>query len=373
MGQIKRRDLYYFPGYDVQGVQRYYRYLVRQSGWYARRFDVDIDVGPLRRSGIEGWLLAEVTAHWPDGDVVTRYHFCNWRRDVLEGYKPATHTRYARLFAAWGRMTINGHTRRLWRAAPRFVTTLSLPLLMCLVRIFLVATALALFAVGLLWGVLGTGLAVAGLLGLRRLGHVIYEDFFANGFIYLENRLSYRLQPDEGRLGLAVRSLCEHIAANGVEADEVMLVGHSYGAAPAIKAAHHIANGGRPVSVLTAGSISPIVSIDPNEDDLRPAVDALLHCDNVCWRDFYAPQDSLSFPRIDPVEDFCLPAAQPITADFKVRSAVYDKIVARRKIRKFRWNIMRMHFQFIMAVDFQGGFDYHRIALGPDPLKTAAR
>ncbi|MGB0411609.1 MAG: hypothetical protein ACPGFA_08490 [Pikeienuella sp.] len=373
MAEIKRRDVYYFPGYDVQGVRRYYRYLVRQCGWYARRFDAKLAVGPLRQSDKEAWLVADVTAQWPEGDVQTRFHFCNWRRDIVQDYSFSRRQRYARLLGAWARMTWRGHTLRLCRKAPRFMFAASIPIQLIFWRIVVCTLALLSFLIGPLWGVIMCALAGVALYGLNRAGEAAHEDFFVNGFVYMENRLSYRPKQPDGRLGLAVQKLIDGIASSDDPPDEIMLVGHSYGGAPAIKAAQAIARAGTPVSVLTIGSISPFVSLDRSEGDLRPAVAALLNQKNACWRDYYAPQDTLSFPGIHPVRDFDLAIKGAPKADFKVKSAVFGEIVAPRKIRKFRWNLLRMHFHFIMAADVQGGYDWIRYATGPDRLSDASK
>ena len=78
------------------------------------------------------------------------------------------------------------------------------------------------------------------------------------------------------------------------------------------------------------------------------------------------------FSRLNMKRDFGLTVAADEKADVKVLSARFGDFVAVRKLRKFRNNLLRMHFQFLMAVDKQGGYDFHRFALGPVGLKKAS-
>ena len=377
MGDVNHRDVFFFPGYDIFGVRRYHKFLVRQCGWYGRRFGVRFEVGPLRVSEMEAWLASDVTAHWPDGVVTTRFYFCNWRKDVLRDYSPPPVTRYARMLATWARLVVKGHAARLWRASPRILVASMLPVFLTILRGAAILLALWAMTFGILPGLFASILAAGALYGLWRLGEASYEMFFTSSIVYLERQLYYGGEPDGGRLGVALRSLAtrkssDAAVAEGAVADETLVVGHSYGGAPAMEAAEAMARSGDPVSLLTLGTIAPFVTLDPQESRLRPVVTSLLQHEEACWRDYYAPQDTLSFPQVHPIRDFHLPIEGPPKADFKVRSAIFGKIVAPRKIRKFRWNLLRMHFQFIMAADVQGGYDWIRFALGPDRLKDAS-
>ena len=60
MRKVHRRDVFFFPGYDIAGVGRYHRYLKRQCGWYARRFDASFEISALTPSPIEHWSIASM-------------------------------------------------------------------------------------------------------------------------------------------------------------------------------------------------------------------------------------------------------------------------------------------------------------------------
>lgn len=372
MSGVERRDVFFFPGYDIAGVGRYHRHLQRQCGWYARRFDVSFEVSPLTASSIEHWKVAEVVARWPGAHVITRVHFCDWRADIAKDYTPPLVVRAKRAWRAWWRMTRNGQTRRIARAAPQFALVFAAPLMLMILRGLAVAGALWAITLGGVIAAIGSVMAILALYGFWRLSDLIYESFLGNYITFLDRQLygpKNGAAPDT--LTSAIGTLCAHSRPDN--SDELLIAGHSFGAVAAMKAAAQLSAAGSEVSLLTAGSNIACLALDKNEGELRAAITSLYETEAAVWRDYYAPQDSLSFSQVEPIRDFHLATEMPPKADVKIRSAVYDAFVSKRKIRKFRWNVFRMHFQFMMAADTQTAYDWHRFLLGPNRLRDAAR
>ena len=369
MDRVERREVFFFPGYDIAGVKRYHRYLKRQSGWYARRFGVQIKVSDLLPTERDGWQTADVVAIWPDGSVQTRYHFCDWRGEVARDYAPSAPMRTLHMLKGLSRLIWRGQVKRIARAAPKFALIVGLPFHIEVLRLISVAIALWLATFGSGGIVAGLAFALGSFYGLKRFGDMSYSTFFTSYIAYLDRALYGGGEPDGGHLGAAIDAL---IAAPPTT-DEIMIAGHSYGAAPAVVAAVGLAELGHEVSLLTTGSISPCLSLDPSDQQLRPALERLFEMPNICWRDYFAPQDGLCFPRMSPIDQFNLAQRGAVLANFSNRSAIYGRIYAARKLRKFRSNFLRMHFQFLMAVDVQGGFDWFRLSLGPKRLAKSAR
>ena len=373
MSVIRHRDVFFFPGYDVAGIKRYHRYLKRQCGWYRRRADVEIEVGELTPGDMEGWSVADVSANWPEGRVQTRFHYCNWRDDVARDYAPHFLIRTLRMLKAVLRMAIRGHIGRVTRKGPMFSAALGLPVYLTVLRCVCIAAALLFAAQGGVWIAVGAVFALASLYGLKRLGDALYEPFFMNYLPYLERVLYQEGHGIGGQLEEAIASLTSYGDAPSADHGELLIVGHSYGAVPAIIAADQLTRAGKDVSLLTVGSIAACVALEPDEAIIRPHMEALHRSERICWREYFAPQDSLCFSRLKMRQDFRLKIDGPIIGDIRMLSARFGEVVAQRKLDKFRNNLLRMHFQFLMAVDQPGRYDFHRFTLGPDPLNKAAR
>lgn len=372
MGKIDHRDIFFFPGYDVAGIKRYHRYLKRQCGWYQRRFDVEFQVGDLTPTDLDGWSVAKVSAAWPDGRVQTNFHFCNWRDDVAKDYAPAAPVRIWRMLKAVAHMTVRGHIARTARKGPKFVAALGLPVYLTILRAICLVLSVLLAAQGDLLLLAGIIFGMGSLYGLKKLGDRFYESFFNNYLAYLE-RVLY--QPDHGigaQLDSAIASLAAYGRSVKTKQDELLIVGHSFGSVPAVTAADVLTREGKDVSLLTVGSIAACVALSPEDKVFRPPAEALYRSDRICWREYFAPQDSLCFSRLSMVRDFELDAPRPGKADIKMLSARFGETMAPRKAHKFRYNLLRLHFHFLMAVDRQGRYDFHRFALGPDRLQRAS-
>ena len=368
-----QRDVFFFPGYDVAGIKRYHRYLKRQCGWYQRRFDVEFQVGDLTLTALDGWSVAQVTARWPEGSAKTSFYFCKWRDDVVKDYSPPPAPVCVwRMLKAVAHLAFRGQITRTARMGPNFTAALGLPVYLTILRAICLTISLLLVITGGWYIALGVLFGAGSIFGLRKLGGALYQAFFNNYLAYLE-RVLY--QPDHGigdQLTGAIRSVVDHGGSAALDRNELMIIGHSYGTVPAAIAAGKLTREGADVSLLTIGSIAACVALSPQDHIFRPPAEALHHSGRICWREYFAPQDSLCFSRLNMKRDFGLTVAADEKVDVKVLSARFGDFVAVRKLRKFRNNLLRMHFQFLMAVDKQGGYDFHRFALGPVGLKKAS-
>lgn len=276
------------------------------------------------------------------------------------------------MLKAVGHLAIRGQITRAARLGPMFVVALGLPVYLTIVRAVCLITTLVCISMGGLYSVAGVLFGLGSLYGLKRLGGSLYESFFNNYLAYLE-RVLY--QPDHGigaQLDSAIQSLTRHGGSANPERDELLIVGHSYGTVPAAIAADILTSEGKDVSLLTIGSIAACVALSPQDKIFRTPAEALHHSNRICWREYFAPQDSLCFSRLNMKRDYGLNVPPAGKTNVRVLSARFGETIAPRKIRKFRNNLLRMHFQFLMAVDVQGGYDFHRYTLGPVDLEKAS-
>ncbi len=372
MGKVEQRDVFFFPGYDIAGVKRYHRYLRRQCSWYQRRFDAEFQVGDLTPTTLDGWSVAKVSAQWPDGRVQTNFHFCNWRDDVAKDYAPTAPTRIWRMLKAVTHMALRGHIARAARKGPKFVAALGLPVYLTLLRLICLIVAVLLAAQGGLLLLAGTAFGLGSLYGLKWLGDRFYEAFFNNYLAYLERVLYLPGHGVGPQLDSAIASLADYARSARPGQDELLIIGHSYGSVPAVIAADILTRADEDVSLLTVGSIAACVALSPDDKVFRPRAAALHHSDRICWREYFAPQDSLCFSRLAMVRDFELVAPRSAMANIKMLSARFGETMAPRKMHRFRYNLLRLHFHFLMAVDQRGRYDFHRFALGPESLGKAS-
>ena len=163
--------------------------------------------------------------------------------------------------------------------------------------------------------------------------------------------------------------------ARAAEADEILVIGHSGGGAlaPAVVARAleldpDVGRRGPRVVLLTLGSIMPGAALHPASDLLRAVIARIAVEPSVPWIDCQSRKDWLNFWDFDPVggigvvvgPDRCNPTIWQVRFRDMLSAAFY---------RRLRWNLFRMHYQFIMANDMRSPYDYLMLVCSPLPVE----
>lgn len=385
---VRRRHVFYVPGYDPDATRRYRALFVREFTRYAKRFAIGRKaVSPLASApdGLsQTWTVEVETPEW---STTTLYEVLLWDDLVRADARRS-------LLACIGLMILGylhiGGTLtffRLYRLSPHFGKVMLYPL------VVVSALALAGTAVGLLvaWAVeAGIGLrgwasAVAGLaagLGTFALAVPYLDRFFVWQLLHdwvFNWQHGNGWRPDyEARLARFARQVVDR--AREVGADEVMLVGHSTGALTAVEVAARalaldpaLGTDARPVAVLTLGSAMPLVAMQPRAAGLRAEIGELVASDRAVWADYQAPQDWMNFPGFRPNRDLRFERPPARVLNPFVRSARYRDIVEPATYDKIKMRPFRLHFQFLMSNDLPGEYDFFALTLGPQRLLDRLR
>ncbi|MBW4708146.1 hypothetical protein KX928_10145 [Roseobacter sp. YSTF-M11] len=156
------------------------------------------------------------------------------------------------------------------------------------------------------------------------------------------------------------------------EVDEVLVVGHSSGAHMAVSILSDLIRAGQAtdktpaLSLLSLGQVVPMVSFLPSAYKLRADLRYLSASDELTWVDVTAPGDGCSFALCDPV------AVSGQTTPQKrwplVFSAAFTQSLSPERWRALRWRFFRLHFQYLCAFDQPKDYDYFQITAGPQTL-----
>jgi hypothetical protein len=155
-------------------------------------------------------------------------------------------------------------------------------------------------------------------------------------------------------------------------ADEVLVVGHSFGAHLAVSVLADVLRDGRArrdgpaLGLLTLGHVVPMASFLPGARQLRADLRYLSVQDRVTWVDVSAPGDGCSFALCDPVA--VSGAAGPGKRWPLVISAAFSQTLSPARWKALRWRFLRLHFQYLLAFDRPGDYDYFLITAGPRTL-----
>ena len=384
VSQLKKRHVFYLSGFDPRGPAFYRRLYQSESAKQAAVNGMAISVGKSAKPSklSQAWTLQ---ANIGDGTVETRYECLRWD-DLIRKHWQRNELRIVLDFCRVFAMCVgNG---MLWRflttAWPPFVAAVvPFLLIMAVLSLALGAGALAVYALGaagvsaaLVWaGGLGAFAAVMqlGRLMERRMNSYWLLRIYA----FTEKQAVDKLPDLEERLDIFAQQLVAK--AKAAQDDEILLVGHSTGSIMAISVlarALHIepalASQGPRISLLTLGQCIPLLSFWPRAERFRCELASVFEARQIDWVDFTAPTDGACFALIDPVAATGIthpknaePNAEPRP---KLLSTRYVTLFTPQTYAAMRRNWYRHHFQYLMAGEKAGDYDFFAITAGNQML-----
>jgi len=376
--RVRRRHVLYLSGFDPQGPSHYHALYAEQAALQSKVSGDRIDVGPRQRAGRN----AAWDVRWQGADggepVDTRYEFLRWD-DIVRQHWPRGQMRLLAVTASTtARLLANGSLWRILQTSWPAFLALSLP------ASLLLGILVALLGLGALaWWVgtqtaswLGVALAVAGIWPLRawaqRAQAKVQMAWLMRSASVVLQQARGRLPALEERLDQFAMRLCELVDAPDI--DEVLVVGHSSGAVLAVSVVARALRGDaqllqRPasLSLLTLGECIPLLSYQPEAGSFRQELGVLRAVLDLNWIDVTAPPDGCCFALIDPT-DVCedgLPDAARRSAGPKRVSPRFAQCFPPERYQAVRRDKYRCHFQYLMAVEVPGTYDYFALSAGP--------
>ncbi|WP_370274393.1 hypothetical protein [Pseudooceanicola nitratireducens] len=373
---VRRRRVFYIPGYDPIHPRRYRELYRSESAAQAAVSGYEIALRPKTTKGPYGWHVSAQI----DGQVVeTDVEVLLWSdivRDSMATTIPAT---YLALICTASVYVFTGALFRLMRLRKGPVIAALYPVMFLLFQLLL---ALGLgYLAG--WGLSSlvaratpvfapAGWLAAPLVAWAVLRWFKHRDnrFFA---YYLMHDYSFSARylganPDalEQRVLEFANTIAEGLTA---DVDEVLVIGHSSGAHLAVSILSDLIRAGRvpadgpALSFLSLGQVVPMVSFLPRATRLRADLAFLSASDALTWVDVTAPGDGCAFALCDPVAvTGVAPADQrhPL-----ILSAAFTQTLSPDRWQQLRWRFFRLHFQYLCAFDRPDHYDYFQITGGP--------
>jgi hypothetical protein len=366
-----RRKVFYIPGYDPFPARRY-RELYRKEGARQAEFSgYEIGMFP-RPAGGPTWRVASLM----DGLVTeAEIEVLGWSdivRISMAGGVAATYGQLVR--TAWIYLSTGTLRRLVWLGRGPMIAA-AYPVVMLLVQLALavaVGWLVGGFVGRLSWPVLGWGvglaLAAAVLEGFRRIDGRLFAHYLMQDYAFSARHRG--ATPPE--LAAREEDFASRIAVALVDddLDEVLVVGHSSGAAIAVSVLARLVregiagDGEQPVlSLLTLGQSIPMISFLPEARQLRADLRLLSEARHLPWVDVSAPGDGCAFALTDPV------AVSGVGREGKfwplVLSAAFSRTLAPETHQRLRRRYFRLHFQYLCAFERPEDYDYFRITAGP--------
>ena len=372
---IARRHVYHLAGYDPVDAEALHRRFGRQLDIFRRTWNVTAALGPLEKPDGQHVACWSVGTQGPDWQVEAVHEIWRWDDIVRADFLRPLPVRLAKAAVAYADFIVTGTMFRYVMANQRYAIFFLFPLL-----------ALVLFAAGgwlaasLLISVLGLTGPVAILAGigsgvaaflilLRWPGARWRVQQLLDDWIFARDYLFGRRPDAEARLDEFAQALVARVQAGGV--DEIVIVGHSLGAmfaldviVRALARDPDLGRHGVPVCVLTIGATIPKFALHPSANRIRDTIARVVAEPSVAWVEYQSRADTISFYRFDPV------ALKRISGDRLdgkpvIRRVQIHDMLSPESFARYRRNVLRLHYQSVMANERRAPYDYYLMVCGP--------
>lgn len=369
--RVRRRKLFYVPGYDPFPPRRYRELYRTEAARQAQISGHRIQIGPASDKGSYGWTVSAVI----EGQAVeTRVEVLVWSDIVRQSMGQGIVATYLQLFRTIWVYVASGALFRLMglRKGPMIAALYPIILLLAELGVALVCG----YGAGRLLGLHGAPVAVlslamtwAILVVFKRLDRSVYAWYLMHDYAFTAQAGGAYPEALNERLHTFAGAVAADLSADW---DEVLVVGHSSGAHLAISMlALMIRSGavkaGVTLSFLTLGQVVPMVSFLPKANGLRSDLAYLSTRHEVAWVDVTAPGDGCAFALCDPVA--VSGQAQAGKRWPLVLSAAFRRTLSPERWQHLKRRYFRLHFQYLCAFDNLNGrrdeFDYFAISAGP--------
>lgn len=375
-----RRAVFHVGGYERNDAGRFFSRLGKELARSAACWSVEASLGPVAFDEVGHVASARIECRVGAGHA-TRTDFVLLDYDdivVADGARPLP-LRFVRWLVAFLDYVATGTMFRFFAANWRFALYFLYPMLGLVGPVllgFLVwrfGETVPVPGAGLAAALLGAALAV---LLIRRLARRYFLFHLMDLWSFSREWLRGNRPAMEQRIAVWARAIDARVLAGGYE--EVVLVGHSTGGAiildvAAAWAARVAARGEAPAfTLMTVGSTGPKITLHPAARGSRERLRGLVAHPGVDWGDFQAIADIINFYRCDPLKLARIPNPRAERFPF-IRRVRFKRMLDKAFYRRIRFNVFRLHYQFISANTKRDRYDFFMMCCGPHPIHASIR
>jgi hypothetical protein len=371
-GQVRRRIVWYIPGYDPFPPRRYRELYRTESTAQAKISGYTIRQRPLKDDGPYGWRVS-ATIDGQDSDATIR--ILEWSDIVRDSMQAGPLTTYALLARTAWTYIGSGAIFRLFRLRAGPGIAAMYPVVMLLGQLLVALLA----AGGLGWGLsfflpgwvaypLGLPVIWPILQGFRRIDGRFFVHYLLLDFAFTAQHKGRNPPALDDRLDMFARLIAASTQDDTL--DEVLVVGHSSGVHLGASVLARVLRAGAgpvPLSFLSLGHAVPMQTYLPQARSLQQDLRYLSTHSGLFWVDVTAPGDGCCYALCDPVSvSGAAPDGDklwPICI-----SAAFTQSLRPETYRKLKRRYFRLHFQYLCAFDAPKDYDYFQITAGPVTL-----
>ncbi len=379
-GRVAQRSVFLIGGYEPKSSDAFFKRTRRELTRFCGTWDVSAHMSQQTLSQDGLVATAHVQSDMRGQAVGTQLNFFVWNDIVLADFARPTVVRLARYAISFADYVFSGTFLRIVTQAWRFSLYFLYPAVMLtafslLAGLLAVATAKLAqpWTGGPLASIGGLALGCSMLYGLLRWsGRRWFVMHLMDLWSFSREHLR-GLRPDaERHIERFAQAVVER-SRRGVD-DEIVLVGHSTGgalileiAARAVEMEPTLGQSGPRVTVLTVGSTALKIGLHPAAHTFRKRVQSLVDSPGLQWIECQAHTDVINFYKTDPVAAMHL-QSQRAESFPQVHVVRVRDMLQPEAYKRFKFNLFRVHYQFIMANTRRYAYDFFMMCCGERPF-----
>ncbi len=374
--RVSRRSVFLIGGYEPKSSDAFFKRTRRELERYCETWELDATMRQEQLSDDGLVATAEIDCRQGSQKVTTEFNFFVWNDIVQRDFSRPTLVRAAKYSWTFFDYLLSGTFFRIVGQAWRFSLYFLYPAVM--LALFTTLSVLAGVAIanlpfagsGLLGGATGLGLLVGMLRYTGRRWFVMHlMDLWSFSSRYLRGK-----RPDaSAHIARFAQAVVER--AQSRKDDEIILVGHSTGgglildiAATALRQYASLGKNGPSVTILTVGSTALKLGLHPAAGEFRAKVQTLVDAHAIQWVECQALTDIVNFYKTNPVSAMGLTSTR--TEEFpRVQLVRIRDMLQPDVYKRFKYNIFRVHYQFIMANTKKCTYDFFMMCCGTKTLQ----
>ena len=376
---VQNRHFFHLSGFDPYSAAAQYRRFARELARFATTWSVKAQVSATHEDAANGhWTVA---AQAPDWRVLTSFELLDWSDIVRGELKRSAGRRLWEGLATFADIIASGTAWRYftanWRYGMFFLVPFVNVLLFAAIAlaagggiVTIITAAFGSTTPGIAASTLATVLVFAAL--MRWPGERWRVDQGLADWIFARDYMLGRHPEMEARVESFVARVLA--CARRADVDEIVVAGHSFGAtiavdvlARAFERAPELGRRGPKLCLLTVGATIPKIALHPRGGWLRQKTRRLAAESSLAWAEYQARHDFISFHKFDPVKltrfDSNYEPGRPV-----IRRVQIHQMLSAPTLRRFRFDYMRLHYQFVMANERRAAYDYFMLMCGPAPF-----
>jgi hypothetical protein len=370
-----KRHVFHIAGYDPATPRQVHQRFSRQFEIFKGTWDVEGTVTSLDSSStFPCWSVSARGANWASE---TTFEFLAWDDLIAEASRRPLLSRLARACSTYWDLLLSGTLARYLLANARYFAFAVIPLLQAValgvVSYLVAAHTTEYFIDSPAVRYLGSFLLAVGLFfillqvaGPRWRMFQAFDDWILS-LDYIKGR-----QRDLDR---TIDRFAARIAAcvDSDQSDEIVVLGHSLGATFAVDAVaraldtiESLAKRRVKLCLVTVGATIPKCALHPDGQRIRDQIAKVAGEQSLYWVEYQAREDAISFYRYDPLTlkrlegDADREERQPI-----IRKVHIKNMLSPTAYKRFRFRVLRLHYQFVSANDIRTTYDYFMMICGP--------